>query len=281
MEQVEDMREHYLAPLSPCPDFHNHVGLNLAYCGEQYQFSCEELVAMMLRQLASYAEKGETKETYCVLSIPGCFTKQQRQALRAAAHIAGLNISGFINDLTAAALVYSYTRSSNLEDGDVVLFVDMGQCYFQLQVVEYREGRATVLASHAEELGGREFTARLKRHLESEIMEKYKLDVTKSSRNVWQMTKEAERLKKVLSTIPATKFDYFIMDKDVSINVNRARFEELCNDLLVRIAPAVEKVKQAAQETLKKQRGDSFSPEKFEGKEGEENLARVELIASI
>ena len=66
----------------------------------------------------------------------------------------------------------------------------------------------------------------------------------KRTRNIWQMNRESQRLKKILSTVPLVKFEYFIMDTDVSVPCARVKFEELCHDLLEKVKPAVEDVLQ-------------------------------------
>jgi molecular chaperone DnaK (HSP70) len=218
------------------------------YCGSSEKFNVERLAAMIFRQLVSYTGNVSTPT---VFSIPRSFTEPQLRAFRRASKIAGINLVGFIHDLSAAALVYAHTRVQHGSQREVVLFADMGQAFFQLQLVEFSENHFRVLSHHSEMLGGRDFTARLQKYLSDEIAAKYKVDVTKKPRNVWQMRKESLRLKKVLSTVPLVKFEYFIMDTDVSVQCTRAKFEDVCSDLLDRIQPAVQKVLSQGAEVLK------------------------------
>ena len=237
---------HYFTPLSESEN--GGIDVSVDYCGDSHKYNVERLAAMIFRQLVSYSGSVATPT---VFSIPRGFSEAQLHSFRHAAKVAGINLVGFIHDLSAAALVYAHTRVQHGSQREVVLFADMGQSFFQLQLVEFSENHFRVLSHHSEMLGGHDFTERLQKYISEEIAAKYKIDVTKKPRNVWQMRKESLRLKKVLSTVPMVKFEYFIMDTDVSVQITRAKFDDVCSDLLERIQPAVQKVLSEGAEALK------------------------------
>jgi hypothetical protein len=75
------------------------------------QYSTEEISSMILRRLADDATKylGE-KVTDVVVTVPAYFNDAQRQATKDAGKIAGLNVLRIINEPTAAALAYGWTK---------------------------------------------------------------------------------------------------------------------------------------------------------------------------
>jgi molecular chaperone DnaK (HSP70) len=70
-------------------------------------FKPEELMAMILTSAKETAENfvgGPVNEA--VITVPSSFGNVQRQAIRDAAHIAGLGVLRLLNETTAAALAY-------------------------------------------------------------------------------------------------------------------------------------------------------------------------------
>uniref|UniRef100_A0AAR2JG05 Uncharacterized protein n=1 Tax=Pygocentrus nattereri TaxID=42514 RepID=A0AAR2JG05_PYGNA len=98
-------------------------------------------------------------------------------------------------------------------------------------------------------LGGRDFDQRLVEHFCAEFKSKYKLDVKSRVRALLRLQQECEKLKKLMSSnstdIPLN-IECFMDDKDVSGKMNRAKFEELCADLIERVTvPLVAALEQA------------------------------------
>ena len=151
--EIGQEASHYLTPLSE--DENGGINFSVDYCGSSQKFNVERLAAMIFHQLVSYTGNVNAPT---VFSIPRVFSDSHLQAFRHAAKIAGVNLAGFIHDLSAAALVYAHTRVQHGSQREVVLFADMGQAFFQLQLVEFSENHFRVLSHHAETLGGRDFT---------------------------------------------------------------------------------------------------------------------------
>jgi L1 cell adhesion molecule like protein len=77
------------------------------YLGEVKQFAPEEIAAMVLGKMKSYAETFLGQEVKnAVVTVPAYFNDSQRQATKDAGAIAGLNVLRIINEPTAAAIAY-------------------------------------------------------------------------------------------------------------------------------------------------------------------------------
>ena len=59
---------------------------------------------MMFSKLKWFVEKKEGPVVDCVISVPGAYTVEQRNAIIDSANIAGLNVLGLVNENTAGSL---------------------------------------------------------------------------------------------------------------------------------------------------------------------------------
>ena len=80
----------------------------------------EEISAMILTKLKEDAEKalGE-KITEAVITVPAYFNESQRKATKDAGKIAGLEVKRIINEPTAAALAYGFTKKKKSKNSSV------------------------------------------------------------------------------------------------------------------------------------------------------------------
>ncbi|KAK1786452.1 hypothetical protein P4O66_018144 [Electrophorus voltai] len=235
-------------------DADGRVGAKVFYLEKEHQFSVEQVTAMLLTKMKETAEASlQKKVVECVISIPSFFTDSERRSVLDAAKIAGLNCLQLMNDTTAVALNYGIYKEDfpDLnEKPKVVFFVDMGHSAFQVSACAFNKGKLKVLSTAFDPyLGGRDFDQRLVEHFCAEFKSKYKLDVKSRVRSVQRLWQECEKLRKLMSSnstdIPLN-MECFMDDKDVTGKMNRAKFEELCADLIERVTvPLVAVLKQA------------------------------------
>ena len=88
------------------------MGTNEKVEAEGKQYTPQEISAMILQYLKSYAEDylGEPV-TKAVITVPAYFNDAQRQATKDAGRIAGLEVERIINEPTAAALAYGIDKT--------------------------------------------------------------------------------------------------------------------------------------------------------------------------
>ena len=83
----------------------NRPRIQVKHNNQMKNFFPEELCAMILAKMKAIAEAHlKQKVTDVVISVPACFNFTQRQAIRDAGALAGMNVLRVINEPTAAAL---------------------------------------------------------------------------------------------------------------------------------------------------------------------------------
>jgi molecular chaperone DnaK len=208
------------------------------------QFAPEEISAQVLRKLIEDASKylGE-RVTQAVITVPAYFNDSQRQATKDAGKIAGVDVLRIINEPTAASLAYGLDKKSN----ETILVFDLGGGTFDVSILEVGDGVFEVLATSGDtHLGGDDFDKKIVDYLAEEFQRNEGIDLRKDSQALQRLTEAGEKAKIELSS--ATQSDInlpFITatqdgPKHLDMSLTRAKFEEICADLIDRCAVPVE-----------------------------------------
>ena len=208
------------------------------------QFAPEEISAQVLRKLVDDASKylGETV-TQAVITVPAYFNDSQRQATKDAGKIAGIEVLRIINEPTAASLAYGLDKKSN----ETILVFDLGGGTFDVSVLEVGEGVFEVLATSGDtHLGGDDFDKKIVDYLAEEFKKAEGIDLRADKQALQRLTEAAEKAKIELSGVSQTEINLpFITatqdgPKHLDTTLSRAKFEELCADLIDRCRIPVE-----------------------------------------
>ena len=204
--------------------------------GDSRYFTPEEISSMVLRKMKETAESflGQ-KVRDAVITVPAYFTDSQRQATRDSGLIAGLNVLRIMNEPTAAALAYGLDKKVSGQDKNILIF-DLGGGTFDVSVLSVADGsffevKATAGNTH---LGGEDIDSRMVDYFVNEIKRKHKTDLRKNSRALRRLRIACESAKRSLSSITeaVVEIDALFDGKDFRSKISRARFEDLCLDLL-------------------------------------------------
>ena len=223
-------------------DGNGNVKLNCPASGKQ--FAPEEISAEVLRKLADDASKylGE-KVTQAVITVPAYFNDSQRQATKDAGKIAGLEVLRIINEPTAAALAYGLDKKGN----ETILVFDLGGGTFDVSILEVGDGVCEVKATSGDtHLGGNDFDKKIVDYLADEFKNNEGIDLRKDKQALQRLTEAAEKAKIELSSATQTNINLpFITasqdgPKHLDLTLTRAKFEEMCADLLDRCRIPVE-----------------------------------------
>lgn len=234
-------------------------------------FTPEELVAMVLTHAKditnAFGVAGEVKD--CVLTVPSFYTQHERRALLDAAALADLNVLALIDENTAAGLHYGIDRIE--EEPQNILFYNMGASALQVSVIQFysyerkeskhakgkKVGAFQVLGKGWDaSVGGEAFDARIVNFIADEFNALWdkkrndgnKEDVRKYPRAMAKIRVQATKVKQVLSanTDMPIFIDALHDDVNYSSHMTRAKFEEICHDLLDRsIVPITNALKTA------------------------------------
>jgi molecular chaperone DnaK len=208
------------------------------------QFAAEEISAQVLRKLADDASNylGETVKQ-AVITVPAYFNDSQRQATKDAGKIAGLEVLRIINEPTAASLSYGLDK----KDNETILVFDLGGGTFDVSVLEVGDGVFEVLATSGDtQLGGDDFDEKIVQWLMKEFKDQEGIDLTKDSQALQRLTEAAEKAKIELSTLTQSSINLPFISvtpegpKHLEKDLTRAKFEELCSDLIQRCKTPIE-----------------------------------------
>jgi molecular chaperone DnaK len=223
-------------------DSNGNVKLDCPAQGKQ--FAPEEISAQVLRKLVEDASKylGETV-TQAVITVPAYFNDSQRQATKDAGRIAGIEVLRIINEPTAASLAYGLDKKAN----ETILVFDLGGGTFDVSVLEVGDGVFEVLATSGDtHLGGDDFDKKIVDYLAEEFKKVEGIDLRQDKQALQRLTEAAEKAKIELSSVTQAEINLpFITataegPKHLDTTLTRAKFEEICADLIDRCRIPVE-----------------------------------------
>nr|YP_009393962.1 Hsp70-type chaperone [Polysiphonia sertularioides]ARW62524.1 Hsp70-type chaperone [Polysiphonia sertularioides] len=229
----------------------NQVNIKLDCPALDKNFAPEEISAQVLRKLAEDASTylGQSV-TQAVITVPAYFNDSQRQATKDAGQIAGLDVLRIINEPTAASLSYGLDKKNN----ETILVFDLGGGTFDVSVLEVGDGVFEVLSTSGDtNLGGDDFDYKIVNWLVNEFKNDEGIDLSKDRQSLQRLTEASEKAKMELSTLLQTDINLpFITSTDtgpkhLEKHITRAKFEELCSDLISRCKIPVDNALKDAQ----------------------------------
>jgi len=201
--------------------------------GEVKRFLPEEISAFVLQKMKTIAENALGHPVKrAVVTVPAYFNEAQKRATKDAGVIAGLTVERLLNEPTAASIAYGLDQKS--KEQNIVVF-DLGGGTFDVSVLTIDpEGLFEVLATNGDNhLGGQDFDNRTVKFFMKQFKKTTGIDVTNDQRAMAKLRKAAENAKKTLSSQVSTKIyiDSLAGGQDFSLQLNRAKFEQLNKDL--------------------------------------------------
>ena len=208
--------------------------------GESYR--PEVLLALVLSQLLSNAQRqiGECKQV--VIAVPAHFDELARKAVQDAGYIAGVEVTDIINEPMAAALYYGYQQQrgeQNPEDGmadEKIVVVDLGAGKLDVMALERAGNEWKAVSSTGDtKLGGRDWDICLEEVIAEAFESQHGADPRSREEDVIRLWKTAEIAKHRLTRRNDVKIRFQGGRQIVQETITRDQFEERSAGLLERV----------------------------------------------
>jgi len=216
--------------------------IEVVYKEERKLFRAEEITAMVLNKMKENAEAYLGEEvTNAVITSPTYCTDSQRQALKDAGVMAGLNVLRIISESTVAAIAYGLDRK---EETNVLIF-DLGGGSLHVSLLTIAEGifevKATAGIPH---LGGEDFDNSMVNYLAREFQKCCKNNIMQNQYALRRLRAPCKRAKRTLSTatVAHIEIDSLVDGINLLMTITRAHFEDLCMDYFKQCMELCERV---------------------------------------
>ena len=216
-----------------------HMGTNYKVNIEGKDYTPQELSAIILQYLKSYAEDylGEPV-TKAVITVPAYFNDAERQATKDAGRIAGLEVERIINEPTAAALAYGLDKT---DQDQTILVYDLGGGTFDVSILELGDGVFEVKATAGDNrLGGDDFDQVIIDYLVEQFKKENGIDLSQDKMALQRLKDAAEKAKKDLSGVTTTQISLPFITAGAAgplhleVTMSRAKFDEISAQLVER-----------------------------------------------
>jgi molecular chaperone DnaK len=169
--------------------------------------------------------------------VPAYFNDTQRQATKDAGTIAGLEVLRIINEPTAASMAYGLDKNND----QTIAVYDLGGGTFDVSILQIGDGVFEVKSTNGDTmLGGDDFDERIMDWIAEEFKKEQGIDLKQDKMALQRLKESAEKAKMELSNVMQTEINLPFITADatgpkhLSMNLSRAKLEQLVDDLIDR-----------------------------------------------
>ena len=200
------------------------------------EYSPEEISAKILGKVKKDASAflGEDIKEI-VVTVPAYFNDSQRQSVKDACQIAGLECKRIINEPTAAALAYSADKGMNKK----IAVYDLGGSTFDISILDIADGVIEVLATNGNTaLGGHDIDVKLMHYIIDEFKKDQGIDLSNDPMALQRIKDECEKAKCALSTTEQYEINLPFITADSTgpkhlvKTLTRATIESLADEII-------------------------------------------------
>lgn len=203
-------------------------------------YTPEQISAMYLEHMVKIAHDYYNEDVKdVVITCPAWYNDVQRNAVKTAGELAGLNVLRVINEPTAAIL----SSDIDVKNGSKIVMVnDLGGGTEDVSICEVSDGVIEVLASFGDVfLGGSNYDHAITNWIVEEFKKSNGCDLSKDHMAMARVIEAAEKAKCELSSTTSTEINLpYITSLDgvpqmLVMSLTRAKFESLTADLTSRV----------------------------------------------
>ncbi|MBQ3415850.1 MAG: molecular chaperone DnaK [Clostridia bacterium] len=203
-------------------------------------YTPEQISAMYLEHMVKIAHDYYNEDVKdVVITCPAWYNDVQRNAVKTAGELAGLNVLRVINEPTAAIL----SSDIDVKNGSKIVMVnDLGGGTEDVSICEVSDGVIEVLASYGDVfLGGSNYDQAVINWIVDEFKKDKGVDLTKDPLAYPRVVEAAEKAKIELSSTTSTEINLpYITSVDgvpqmLLMTLTRAKFEALTADLTQKV----------------------------------------------
>ncbi|MBB5021429.1 molecular chaperone DnaK [Desulfurispira natronophila] len=222
-----------------------HMGTRFTAQIDGIRYRPEMIGAMIIRQLRQDAEEHLSKPiSRAVITVPAYFSDQQRQSVKDAGELAGLEVVRIINEPTAAALAYGIDR----EVQETIAVFDLGGGTYDISILEVCDGVVEVLATSGNNyFGGDDFDNALIQHIADEFQQLHNIDLTEDKMALQKLREDAEKAKIMLSEVSEVSINIPFITADntgpkhLETTITRQQFESLIESMIDQLTQPAQK----------------------------------------
>lgn len=199
-------------------------------------YSPEEISAKIIAKVKKDASAylGEDIKEI-VVTVPAYFNDSQRQSVKDACSIAGLECKRIINEPTAAALAYSADKGINKK----IAVYDLGGSTFDISILDIADGVIEVLATNGNTtLGGHDIDVKLMRYVIDFFKNDTGIDLSNDPMAMQRIKDECEKAKCALSSAKTYSISLPFISADangpkhLALDLTQAKLEEIADDII-------------------------------------------------
>jgi molecular chaperone DnaK len=209
------------------------------------RYTPAEIAGLLLAQARKFARTTTGRAVKrCVIAVPAYFSNVQKDAVREAGRIAGLEVVKLVHEPTAVALAYGYNKTGDAR----IVIIDMGGVRLDVSVMEITGNVFDVVATGGDAyLGGANLDARLTEWILASVQKKYGRDLRGEPTLLMKVRTAAEQAKRELSRFRAVDLQIPLAvgakGADIAqIRLTREVVEQLGEDIAQRVVGLVDHV---------------------------------------
>ena len=185
-----------------------------------------DISALILAKIKKDTETELGENVPCaVITVPAYFDDARRRATITAGELAGFKVLGLINEPSAAAIAYGFDREIKEE---IVLVYDLGGGTFDVTLLRVNDQKFEIIATDGEhQLGGKDFDDIIISYAVDKFKQENGFDPTTDLFAYQEIRKEAEKVKRELSTRSKSIIVIRSQGKNSRVEIDRITLERL------------------------------------------------------